>query len=377
MPDLYDAIVIGAGPAGATSAHTLARAGARTLLLEKSSLPRPKVCGGCLSSNGVALLTQQGLARALDRVAISDMRALRLRTPRASANIDVDNGRVIDRRTFDEALANEAMHAGAELRDNTTVTSIEDRDGETIVTTRTRNGNTHTLNTRAVINATGITTLSARDDAPPRTARASRIGLSAIVRDTSSNYEPSVTHMHAIRDGYAGIVRLDARTINIAAAVDPHATRDAGVTPFIRELLRSTGAPLPEGLDAADWTGTPRLTRTRHPASGRLLHAGDSAGYVEPFTGEGMTWAIASGVASARCVAMWLDDPSIDLATIYTRAHKKAVARRWKHCALVRAALRRPLLTDTIVRLANVSATFTRLARSPFEQPYSPAEATP
>jgi geranylgeranyl reductase family protein len=377
MPDRYDAIVIGAGLAGSTAAHALARAGVRTILLEKAILPRPKVCGGCLSSNGVALLTQQGLGPALDRVSISGMCELRLRTPRTGANITVDNGRVIDRRTFDEALANEAVSAGAEFRTNTTVTSIEGHATETTVTTRTRDGHTHTLRARAVINATGLTTLSARDDGAPRIARASRIGLSAIVSDASSNYEPSITHMHAIRHGYAGIVRLDANTLNIAAAVDPSETRDAGVTPFIRELFRSTGAPIPEGLDNADWTGTPRLTRTRSPATGHLLHAGDSAGYVEPFTGEGMTWAVASAIAAARCVADWLDDPSIDLAAAYNSAHKRAVAKRWKHCALVRAALRRPFLTDTIIRLANISTTFTRLARSPFEQPYTPTEATP
>src|SRR5690606_7579051 len=66
--ECWDAVVIGAGPAGSVAAYLLARAGGRVLLIERKPLPRYKVCGACLSSSAVALLNQLGLGTLLENL---------------------------------------------------------------------------------------------------------------------------------------------------------------------------------------------------------------------------------------------------------------------------------------------------------------------
>ena len=372
--DAYDAIVIGAGPSGSTAAYACARAGLRTVLFEKSVFPRDKVCGGCLGARGVGMLRDLGLGRALDRVSISEMRALTLRSPRSHADIPVDPGRIVGRHSFDAALADEAHRAGAEFRDGASVETIQQHSDRVALTVRTPSGRRETVTARTVLNASGLSKIGSECGNGPRVARESRIGVAALVSDATTEYEPDVTHMHVIPDGYAGVVRLDGSTLNIACAVDPRATRDKGITEFVRTAFRSTGAPIPQGLEDARWTGTPALTRRRDRAAhGRVLNLGDAAGYVEPFTGEGMTWAIAGGAIAADLVARWCDREDFDLASAYQRAHRRAISRRWRSCRLVRAAIRRPIVTDAAIRLASASSMFTRLAAHPFERPYDVA----
>ena len=99
------------------------------------------------------------------------------------------------------------------------------------------------------------------------------------------------------------------------------------------------------------WKGTPALTRRAKSVAGAGWFAvGDAAGYVEPFTGEGMAWAVMSATAlapiAARAVAKW-DDA---LAREWESAHSRVIGKRQRVCRVVSRVLRSPMLTMLAVR---------------------------
>ena len=115
-------------------------------------------------------------------------------------------------------------------------------------------------------------------------------------------------------EGYVGMVKVEDGSLNVAAALSTDAMR-AAESPglLVNSLIRAGGWPgLPESpLDG--WKGTPELTRRpARPGAERLFAIGDAAGYVEPFTGEGMFWALSGARALAPLVARSVDgwDPS-------------------------------------------------------------------
>jgi flavin-dependent dehydrogenase len=116
--------------------------------------------------------------------------------------------------------------------------------------------------------------------------------------------------------------------------------------------LAEVGWPLPDGLAGRNWRGTAPLTRAlRRPSAERVFAVGDAAGYVEPFTGEGMAWALAGAAAVAPLAAeRWRPD----LARHWAQTHRRLVARRQWLCRAAAAVLRRPWLLRPLVRLLAV-----------------------
>ena len=110
-------------------------------------------------------------------------------------------------------------------------------------------------------------------------------------------------------------------------------------------LVREAGWPPPDRLDELPWRGTPALTRRPHRvAAERVFVVGDAAGYVEPFTGEGMAWALASGVAVAPLAARAVERWRPELARQWADLHRRVVGRRQVVCRAAAAVLRRPWL---------------------------------
>ncbi len=101
------------------------------------------------------------------------------------------------------------------------------------------------------------------------------------------------------KDGYVGLVRLRDGSLHLAAALRPGpCARPAGRASAASVLLAAAGFPAIDGLASARWQGTPDSTRRTRPlADARVFVLGDAAGYVEPFTGEGIAWALASGAS--------------------------------------------------------------------------------
>lgn len=345
----WDAIVIGAGPAGATAAALLATGGRSTLLLDRVAPPRRKVCGCCLSPRGVAALRENGLASALDGA--RPLHTLRLRAGDAECTLPARGFVAIGRDALDARLARSAGEAGAALLWPASATARA--DGGVLV----RSGEAEALlRARVVIVADGLSgaSLAGEPKAAWRVRSRSRMGAGAALREAPLSLREGEIVMLWDRRGYLGLVRLADGTVNAAAAWNPASVRLAGGPGALAgEVIERAGGDGREAR-AARWTGTALLSRSRPSAVvGRAFLAGDAAGYAEPFTGEGMTWAIRGGALAARDALARLNGRVPSRAR--SVAGSRALALEHARCAVASRALRSGLLTRGAIRAANAS----------------------
>jgi 2-polyprenyl-6-methoxyphenol hydroxylase-like FAD-dependent oxidoreductase len=209
-----------------------------------------------------------------------------------------------------------------------------------------------TLSARVVILAAGLGGHSAEPQP------SSRLGGGVIVPAelVPSFFARGTIYMAVGRGGYVGLVRVEDDRLDVAAAFDPAFVRaNGGLGPAAAAILGTTRWPALPGLADLPWKGTPALTRRPVTVAGhRLFAVGDAAGYVEPFTGEGMAWAVASAVALAtiarRATLEWNDG----LIAEWRQTHARVVRRRQGVCRAAARVLRSPLLTGIAVRALSV-----------------------
>jgi flavin-dependent dehydrogenase len=334
-----DALVIGAGPAGAVTAHELARRGVPVLLVDKARFPRSKVCGCCINAAAVATLRRLGLGHVLARGV--PLRDVRIGAGKCSARLKLPGGVSLSRAVFDAALVAAAVKAGAAFRDG--------------VAAKFENGEVQMSGERPGLARPSVTILASGltgSDATPEPA--SRIGAGATVPADAAPafFSPGSIFMATARGGYVGLVRVEDNRLDVAAAFDVEFVKACGGPGAAAEaVLGEVGWPRAPDLAELPWKGTPALTRRAKQLAGeRWFAVGDAAGYVEPFTGEGMAWAITSAAAlapiAARAVQCW--DGS--LAREWEATHRRLIARRQRTCRVVSRVLRSATLTTFAVR---------------------------
>ncbi len=341
----WDAIVVGAGAAGATSAYLLAKSGLSVLLLDKKKFPRDKVCGCCLSGRSVQTLSDIGLASVLDGAIACD--TFVMGANHRQARLKTSGGMTISRSELDQRLVKQAIDMGVTFLQGETAT-IDAIQGD-----RRRvligNGRRHEIEQGKVVLACGGLgqRVTAEDQAEKIEAH-SKIGFAAILPPTQL-FEPHTIYMATGSVGYVGLVVLEDGRLNIASALNADVIR-ANSHPglIIEELIESAGFPVPDGLKSVRWTGTPLLTRRRHQlAAERLFVLGDAAGYVEPFTGEGMAWAFAGSQAGLPLVLSAVKLWDNQLCHQWEQVYRKTVTRRQWSIRILKMILNHPRLVST------------------------------
>ena len=294
---MYDLIVIGGGPAGSAAAITAAREEARALLLERGRFPRQKVCGEFVSAESLGLL--ENLLDAQHRPLLGD--AIRIRQTRMFLDDRVLQAAVhpaavsIARLHLDEALWKSAQTAGAETRHEVVVQGVR---GTGPFVVRTSAGD---FETRAVMNASGR--WSNLNPTRPTDSRARWIGLKAHFEEAS----PSASvDLYFFDGGYCGVQPVDLkgdaghRRVNACAMVRADAASTLEEVferhPRLHERSRKW-----KGL--GDPVSTSQLVfRDPQPRRDGMLMAGDAAGFVDPFVGDGISLALRSGALAAECL---------------------------------------------------------------------------
>ena len=348
----WDVIVIGAGPAGALAAHQLARLQLRVLLVEKRAFPRWKVCGSCL--NGVALraLETAGLGHLLDALGAVPLERIRLGLQGRQLELALPAGRSLSRGRLDLALCEAAVAAGAVLRSQCEATVAGAHpDGREV---QLRCGaDLQLTSARVVLVASGLGNPGLGPEIPIQTriSPRARIGAGCELDAGVRGYGKGTIHMAIGRHGYVGLVRNEAGALNLAAAFDrPHLIAAGGPAASAAAVLAEAGFdPLPEAA-AASWRATPALTRRSNPpAADRVLLLGDAAGYVEPFTGEGMGWALVGALAVVPLVLQGQQEWNQGLEREWTRRHARLIGTRQRFCHGLAFALRRPGLSRALL----------------------------
>jgi flavin-dependent dehydrogenase len=356
----FDAIVIGAGPAGSLAACLLARTGAHVLLVERQAFPRPKVCGGCLNAHALAALERAGLAGRVRTLGPRPITAVRTCQRSRSATLALPPGLAISRAPLDAELAAAAIDAGAVFAPETTARVVDEgplpaHDGWRQVTLQPRQGQKTTARGRIVLAADGLSHGSLRACASMRSLLAprARVGLGGLVPVGAVETAAGTITMAVGRHGYVGAVEVEGGRVNVAAALDPGFLKaQPSAAAAVTSILFEAGVRFDRRLESADWSGTIPLTRRLPvPAARRLFVLGDAAGYVEPFTGEGMAWAFAAAEAvvplAIRAIEGWNDE----MAGAWVATYARRIGRQQRWCRVVARLLRSPALVTPVVAL--------------------------
>ncbi|MEL6111026.1 MAG: NAD(P)/FAD-dependent oxidoreductase, partial [Planctomycetota bacterium] len=327
-------LVIGGGVAGSACAMTLARRGVDVMLIERAEFPRNKVCGCCLGPLGVRALESLGVAeKARSRSEVTarwigafDGRRVELTLP---------HGLAISRSELDPILVDAAQSAGAAFYEQTAarVVEVSEQDVRVSIDDGRRSEDD---SFDAVVLASGLNAHGGAGLLPWLEKPSGPFGVSFLAETRDRRLERGAIYIACDSAGYVGLVRLQDGTVDVAAALrhDPAMTRSP--TDRINQILRSSGFEFGDLKPLGPVMTAPRLRRRRRAGEGRLIAIGDAAGYVEPFTGEGMTWAMCSGIAAGNLIA---DIAPQDLGTRWSHLHESELSPRQGICRRIASAL--------------------------------------
>jgi geranylgeranyl reductase family protein len=293
--DDWDVAVVGGGPAGLAAASAAAAAGARTIVLERAEHPRYKTCGG-----GLIGASRAAAASLISVPARDEIRAVTF-TLRGGQEFTRSHGEpilaMVVRDEFDAALLKRAEENGARLRQRAQVRAIDQADGH--ATARLADGTEVTA--KVIIGADGSSGVTAR-------------AVGAEFDQVDLGLELEIAVPDEVARQWAGRVLLDwgkipasygwvfpkgdRLTVGIIAARG----QGAGTKAYLREFVDRLGL---SGHEVVHDSG--HLTRCRADGSplrkGRVLVAGDAAGLLDPWTREGISFALRSGALAGEYAA--------------------------------------------------------------------------
>jgi flavin-dependent dehydrogenase len=347
----WDVLIVGAGLAGPVAAQGLARRGCSVLLVDRAAFPRWKVCGACLNPYTLSILARQGLADLPDQYGALPIRQMRLAVRGRQAAITLPGWKTLSRARLDNALVDAAVRTGAVFLDQTQAAlGPVLPDGRTVLLRQKQAEATTTA--RVILAADGLGGRLLAGEEAAEVTPGSRIGAGVLADDAPGFYQDGIIYMAYGRPGYVGLVRQEDGRLNIAAALNVGHVRAAhNPGAATAELMREVGWPAVPDLADLPWRGTPPLTRrAAKPACDRVLAIGDAAGYIEPFTGEGMGWAVASGAAVVPLAAQ---DWQPARADEWTALHRRKAIRRERLCRAVTWVSRHPSVARALVSIVS------------------------
>ncbi len=332
---MYDLSIIGGGPAGASAAYTARKAGLSTVLVDTAEFPRVKPCGGAVSEQAMSCL-DFAVPREIQQADVFGarvhFRGQKTITARHSNRIAV----IVNRAEFDQFLLSKARSVGAEVYERHHVNKIEPHEDHVVAHSVKKS-----FESRFCIIASGATSI-----------------LVELVRPKLSKNEYSIAVELDIPDDRESILQYSAGLLDIYFGevnmgygwVFPHGTwfnvGIAGIAAGFEhapQRLNSFVDSLPHTISSRQCLATNRVGfpipaggKRRMIARGRILLAGDAAGFVDSFSGEGIAYAIRSGILAARAVAT-----SPRPASSYSRWCHKEIDRPLQYSLLFAKLLHR------------------------------------
>jgi geranylgeranyl reductase family protein len=292
-PHRYDVIVVGAGPAGATSARACARGGLKTLLLDKDAFPRQKPCAGAVSARALALLDFPLSDDVIERECFGARIGCENRSVvvRKHERIAV----LVSRDRFDRFLTDKAIESGARFLTGERVVAVtETVDAVTVSTDKNQYA------ARFVIGADGIHSAVARSVRPP--FRKDELALAVVCNSPADDglIDERQRDIITLDFGLAplGYGWLFPHRGYFSAGIAGRASEFSGP----REKLSEYGRSLQVKLDSIRGHFIPLGGIKRKIAADRTLLAGDAAGFADAFHGEGIVHAVLSGKLAAGAI---------------------------------------------------------------------------
>jgi flavin-dependent dehydrogenase len=365
-------IVVGGGPAGASTAWHLARAGVDVLVLERACFPRAKPCAEFLSPQASRILAAMGALESCERSGAAHLAGMIVRAPDGSCiQGDYaashgfkgfrDRGLALPRPVLDAILLDRARAAGARVQERVRVSDVV-RDARGVVRgVRAQRAGEHVreLTATVAVGADGLRSVLSRRLGLGRTARAPRrIALVCHYRGVGGI--TSYGEMHVEQDGYVGLADVGGGVTNVAMVLPATAVRGAQGNPaelFDRWLAgRHHLAPRfaqAERISPVRAVG-PFAWHARRATTGGAALVGDAADFFDPFTGEGIFTALRGGELLAPAILESLGAATPRAArralAVYDAARHHAFAGKWRVERLVGLATTYPKLMNHVAR---------------------------
>lgn len=349
--EMFDVAIVGAGPAGSTCAAFCAAAGLRAVIIEREKFPREKVCGDCLNPACWPVLRRLGVYERVRNLPHGKLDAVKFITIGGRAvTVDLSHGEeseiAVKRSLFDNLLLTRARELGVVVREESTMTALSK--------TAARNWKidivNQTISARVLVGADGRNSTVARiRNLLPRAAR-ERVALQAHVplpRDFGNRVV-----LQFLADGYSGQAPVNENELNLCLV---------GTPPTIASLRKwaERNFEIKPGLP---WRTITPLTRA--PVSSiheNLFFIGDAARVVEPFTGEGIYYALRSGELAAIAIQKIVRDQDREssLREFASSLRKMHRGRLWVN-RLARGAVLSPRLASQLFGIAPFSLALLR-----------------
>jgi geranylgeranyl reductase family protein len=338
METTSDVLVVGAGPAGASTAFHLARAGVRVTLVDRARFPRSKPCAEYLSPEASRVLHAMGVLEQVERSGAAQLTGMRIRAPNGAEFEGRflaahgyrgfrDRGLAIPRIELDAMLLNAARHAGVSVIEHWHVTEVERDHPVTRVTGTDASGTRRTICASVVVGADGLRSVVARRAGLARRSRLVK-RFAVVAHFAGVRGIGQAGEMHVQHNGYVGLADVGHSLTNVAMVVPAAlmSTARTGAERFMLDWLQSHPHLAPRFRDArivgeVRATGPFASSAKRVWAPGVAL-VGDAAEFFDPFTGEGVYSALRGGELLAPFVEAAVKAP--DSADAALRAYAKA-----------------------------------------------------
>jgi geranylgeranyl reductase family protein len=352
---MLDVAIVGGGPGGAACAAFCAASGLQTALFEREKFPREKVCGDCINPACWPILRRlevaesvgalpQGNLRRVDFIGING-RAVSVALP-ASNDAEI----AIKRGLFDQLLLNRARELGVAVFESITVTALSPPDPRT--EHWTISAGEKTFQARTLVAADGRNSTVARlCGLLPRTAK-ERIALQTHLPLPPGFGDRVVLEFRP--EGYSGQAPVNGGELNLCLV------SVARKMPALRKWAEARFGISPDHA----WRTVTPLTRASIPAGHPgLFLVGDAARVVEPFTGEGIYYALASGELAAKAIILsqCKRGHTPEVAIAYSAAHAELYRGRLWINQLARTAVLSPRLASILLPMAGIQPALLRL----------------
>lgn len=380
LSDKYDVVIAGGGPAGSSLAIRLAQADINVLLVEQKKFPREKVCGEFLSPECLIHFEELGVSDAIGLAGGTQLaetvfykrngKGLRVKSEWFGKTGAAAVG--LSRATLDEVLLRRAAYLGVTVLEQIAVNQVIRSDGRVQgVSFKTVDGNTREISAGITVDATGRTRALARrfDEHTKERSAAEHVAFKSHLRNV--DLEDDTCEIYVYRGGYGGCNQVEGGLFDlcfIAKAED--AKRLKGNAESIIKAVVFSNKRAAMTMKNAEilkpWLAVPieKFGRGNIVPCEGMISVGDSASFIDPFTGSGMLMALQSAKIAFEAISANLRDPKL-IVDEYRRSYGAAFDSRLRVCSMLRNAAFSPFIAESTISLLSLSSGITkRLARA-------------